>query len=83
MFHKLIYLIGARLRNKELFSTYNFLKQSEKWSLEKLEAHQIVALKKLVKHAYTNCEYYKNKLDEAKITPDDISSLDDLKKLPI
>jgi len=83
MFHKLVYKIGAHLRNKELYSKYNFLKKSESWSLEELKAHQLSALKKLVKHAYANSEYYKNKLDGMGISPEDIISLSDLQKLPI
>lgn len=41
MIHKLIYKAGVRLRSPELFTEYKFLKESEKWSIEKLEAYQL------------------------------------------
>ncbi len=38
MFHKLIYILGSKLRNPSLKNQFDFLKESETWSLEKLEA---------------------------------------------
>jgi phenylacetate-CoA ligase len=35
-----------------------------------------------VRHAYDNCDFYRKKLDEAGISPDDIRRLDDITKLP-
>jgi len=40
-------------------------------------------LKVTVKHAYENVPFYRRKLDEAKIKPSDIRSIDDLPKLPL
>ncbi len=39
-------------------------------------------LKKLVAYIYKNCAVYKKKFDDAKITPDKIKSIDDIKRLP-
>ena len=39
-------------------------------------------LKKLVAYIYKNCAVYKKKFDDAKITPDQIKSIDDIKRLP-
>ena len=39
-------------------------------------------LKKLVAYIYKNCSVYKKKFDDAKITPDKIKSIDDIKRLP-
>ena len=39
-------------------------------------------LRKQVKHVYDNVEYYRNLMQERGLTPDDIQSIDDLKKLP-
>lgn len=39
-------------------------------------------LKKLVAYIYKNCSVYKKKFDDAKITPDQIKSIDDIKRLP-
>jgi len=39
-------------------------------------------LKKLVAYIYKNCSVYKKKFDDAKITPGQIKSIDDIKRLP-
>jgi len=40
-------------------------------------------LRKLVSYIYHNCAVYKQKLDAARISPDKIKSIDDIKRLPI
>ena len=49
---------------------------------EELEAHQLTGLKWTVNHAYRGSPFYRNKLDEAGVRPEDIRSYDDLQKLP-
>jgi phenylacetate-CoA ligase len=49
---------------------------------EGLAALQLAGLKWTVNHAYTGSEFYRNKFAEAGFKPEDIKSLDDLKKLP-
>ncbi len=49
---------------------------------EKMEQVQLEKLKKTVKRVYTKSEPYREKMQEAGLTPEDINSLDDLKKLP-
>ena len=49
-------------------------------SRQEIEALQLERLKATVKHCYTN-EVYKKKFAEAGITPDDIKTLDDVRKL--
>ena len=43
---------------------------------------QFERLKVMLKRIYENVPFYRNKLDEIGITPDDIKSLNDLEKLP-
>lgn len=47
-----------------------------------LKKHQLKALKQIVKHCYENSAFYKKRLDSAGLKPQDIQSLDDLKKIP-
>ena len=49
---------------------------------EKILAIQNEKLVKQVKHVWDNVEYYRKKMQEKNLTPDDIKSVDDLKKLP-
>ncbi len=51
-------------------------------SEEELHDHQLKGLKWTVKHAYEGSSVYREKLDAASVTPDSITSLDDLQKLP-
>ncbi len=49
---------------------------------EELSAHQLEGLKWTVNHAYNGSNFYKKKFDEAGIIPNDIKTLEDLRKLP-
>ena len=49
---------------------------------DELKAHQLEGLQWTVRHAYQGSSFYKNKMDEAGVRPQDIQSHDDLEKLP-
>ncbi|MGN0593206.1 MAG: phenylacetate--CoA ligase family protein [Ruminococcus sp.] len=49
---------------------------------EEMKKLQAERLAKQVKHVYENVPYYKQLMDERGLKPDDIQTLDDLKKLP-
>ena len=51
-------------------------------SREQILAWQNERLVKQVKHVYDNVEYYRQKMQEKGVTPEDIKSVDDLHKLP-
>ena len=51
-------------------------------SREQILAWQNERLVKQVKHVWDNVPYYRKKMEEKGITPDDIKSVDDLHKLP-
>ncbi len=51
-------------------------------SPEQIRAWQDERLVKNVLHAYDNVEYYRNKMDEIGVMPDDIKGVADLHKLP-
>ncbi len=52
-------------------------------STEALEAHQIEGLKWTVAHAYNGSPEYRRKFDAAGVIPEDITRLEDLKRLPL
>ncbi|MGN0630072.1 MAG: phenylacetate--CoA ligase family protein [Ruminococcus sp.] len=54
----------------------------ETMSPEDMRTLQEERLVKQVKHVYDNVPYYRQLMTEKGLTPDDITSLDDLKKLP-
>jgi phenylacetate-coenzyme A ligase PaaK-like adenylate-forming protein/ABC-type branched-subunit amino acid transport system ATPase component len=51
-------------------------------TVEELEKHQLARLTWSVRHAYEGSSFYRARLDEAGVKPDDIKTLDDLKILP-
>jgi phenylacetate-CoA ligase len=51
-------------------------------SVEQLRTLQLERLQWSVRHAYDHVPHYRHSLDEAGVHPDDISSLEDLQRLP-
>jgi phenylacetate-CoA ligase len=54
----------------------------ETLSREQLEQLQLLKFQRAVHHAYTNSPFYRRKLDGAKIKPDHIKTLSDVRKVP-
>lgn len=61
---------------------YLFNPKIEKLPRTKIREKQLKQLKKTVKHVYENVPFYQKKFKELKIKPDDIKTLDDIRKLP-
>ena len=59
-----------------------FQQEIECAPIEKIKAIQNEKLPKQVKHVWDNVPYYRKKMEERGLTPDDIKSVDDLHKLP-
>jgi phenylacetate-CoA ligase len=59
-----------------------FNKKIETMPRKKIFELQLKRLKETVNQVYDNVPFYKKKFKEAKITPDDIKTLDDIRKLP-
>ena len=49
---------------------------------EETKKHQLKKLQQQVKHCYDNSSFYRKKFDSIGLKPEDIQSLDDLKKIP-
>lgn len=73
---------------KKRYGTHFFdklaeLEKSQWYSREETIAYQEEQLRNLIKHAYQNITFYKERFTNAGIHPDDIKSLGDLEKIPI
>lgn len=81
------YAYGYALHKLRYGKTYNAtlreIKPSEWYGKDQLIDLQTRLLKNLIAHAYRYVPYYRETLDGLSIKPEDITSLDDLKKLPI
>ncbi len=74
----------ARLRfGREFDDRLRQLVDSEKWSAGEIEAYQNEKIRALVRSAYENVPYYRERWKALKIHPDDIRCREDLPKLPI
>ena len=51
-------------------------------SREEIDKIQLERLQKQVKHVYENVELYRKRMDDLGVKPEDIKTLDDLRKLP-
>jgi phenylacetate-CoA ligase len=49
---------------------------------EEMQKLQSIRLKRVVEHAYHNTPFYRRKMQEMGLTPDDIESIEDITKLP-
>ena len=56
--------------------------EQETYSRPEIEKIQLEKLKETVSYIYNRVKPYKDKMDDLKVKPDDINTLEDLKKLP-
>jgi phenylacetate-CoA ligase len=61
----------------------NFLEESQWYSKAQLTEYQEEMLKKLIQYSYKHVKYYRAVMDEMKLKPSDINTIDDLQKLPL
>ena len=54
---------------------------AELWSRDQIEHTQLTRLKATVAHVRKS-EFYRRRLDEAGVTPESITSLDDIRRIP-
>lgn len=74
----------SRIRSGAAFERYlTKLLDSENWSASEIEAYQDEKLRGLIRHAYENVPYYRERWTALKLSPADIKSREDLPKLPI
>lgn len=75
--------VSTRLMGRRFWSDYRKLQNSQWCSREKIEAMQTAKLKKLVSHAYETVPLYRSLMKKRGLSPKDISSLEDIRKLPV
>lgn len=82
-FYRIIFNLGVFSRNKKIFEQYKFLKETESWSQDKLQYLKLQRFKDLASYAYSNSPYYRTLWNKIGFSPENITSLGDIKKLPI
>lgn len=66
-----------------VYKYLRFLRKSQYWTREQIDAFQNERLRKLIAYAYENVPYYHDVMVKRNLTPEDIQTKEDLVKLPI
>ena len=78
-----LYPAWERLRGRPTFELLHQLQRTERASLDELTTMRIGFLRRLVQHAYEHTAHYRSAMDAIGMKPGDITTLDDLRKLPL
>lgn len=81
--NKFIYSFGMKKRNPSLLKQLDFLKSSDRWSIEQLNKYQFEKCKSLLISAYKNSPYYTRVFNEISFNPFEMKSISELKYIPI
>ncbi|RAS90261.1 hypothetical protein A6E21_26140 [Bacillus cereus] len=81
---KYLYWKTQDLRGRnEIKQRLEWLNETQWWTPKQLQELQFEKFKQTIEHAYNTVPYYKRLFEERDITPNDISSFKDIKKLPL
>jgi phenylacetate-CoA ligase len=71
------------IKNTSILSTIKFLQKSQNWDNKQIDNYQLKKLQQIIRHSYIHVPYYKELFDIHGISPDDIKTIEDIKKIPI
>ncbi len=80
---KLIYKLGAKFRNPSMQKRFQFLQQTDRWSIAQLQAYQLDELKKFLVFVNEHSPYYKQQFAAAGFNAASFNSFEQLKQIPI
>ena len=80
---KVLLPISERVIGTNAHDWYRQIFLMSNWSTAQIVDWQNAQLREFVKHAYLHTTYYKNLFDSLGLTPADIQTVEDLKKLPV
>ena len=70
-------------RNAAILALLFQFEQSQWWTPQRLEAQQFAQLGKLVAHAYLTVPFYRERFDDAGVTPADLAQADAWRQVPL
>jgi phenylacetate-CoA ligase len=79
-FHSMPLHAWVLTRNVKTY--YNELSRSQWLSRQEIHSLQLEKLKNMVNHCYYHVEYYREKFDQVGLKPENIKTLDDIRKIP-
>ncbi len=75
--------VAEKLKGLKALHWYHHILDMNTWSKEQITDWQNQQLRDFVRHAYEHTIYYRELFDSLGLTPEDIQTIDDLKKLPV
>ncbi len=75
--------IADMVMSRGVSKEWKLMREAEHYSEQQLQDLQNRRLQKLIQHCYTNVPYYINLFKSLSLTPDDIKTREDLRKLPV
>jgi len=78
-----IFRLQEQFLGRKTFAILRQLRQSERWDRERLDALRLHRLQNIVNVAYEHTPYWRSIMDQHRIAPADIQSLQDLRRFPL
>ncbi len=73
----------TKIKQRKMLEYRAILEKSQWWSAEELRRHQYESVQQLLTHAQEHVPYWQGTFKHLGLTPRDIKTLDDIRKLPI
>ncbi|MRR07987.1 MAG: phenylacetate--CoA ligase family protein, partial [Deltaproteobacteria bacterium] len=80
--NKLVMPAASRFTDLKIWDEFKVMMKSERLSLEQLRQIQLTKLRAIVRHAYENVPFYRQRFESIGLHPDDIKSLGDIERIP-
>ncbi len=80
---RVVLSLGDSAMHTKIMSYYKQIGKMKHWNKEEIDVWQNLKLRNLIEHAYNNVPYYNHIMKKLNLYPSDITSVADLKKLPI
>lgn len=78
-----IYPLAERIKGTNSLYWYHRIQEMNTWSRKQIQDWQNHQLQQIVHQAYYHTEYWKRVFDERGLKPEDICTVEDIKKLPV
>ena len=70
-------------RGRPTVPLLQYLRTTERWSIDAVHDLQLGLLRRLLRHAYQHTAHYREAMDAADLRPEDLASLADLSRMPL
>ena len=78
-----VFRLHERLLGRQTFARLGHLQRSQWWTRSQIEAIQLWRLQAMVAGAYDHSVYWRKRMDDLRISPQDTRSLDDIRRFPL